>query len=189
MRGDGGGSLFMEQAPRCARRARALILARTCFVQDSMCVQSMERELLQAEVFGPLWPKQAKHGRIHVSHALCKQLIDDSFRRTLCSLDLAEGRWYKIPAYIDDHDAAAPLAPLVHTIPRHLAVNDGLVCEFCKLDDDKKKRGEHQVILLDPIAKSRWELPALPFFHGRTNFFLPSWSSSCSSHGCWHCQQ
>lgn len=96
--------------------------------------------------------------------------IDDSCRRTLCFLDLAEDRWYKIPAYNDDHDAATPLAPLVHTIPRHLALNDGLVGEWCVLEDDRKKRGEYQVILLDPIAKSRWELPALPFFHRRTNF-------------------
>ena len=97
-------------------------------------------------------------------------VLKNSFRRTLCFLDLAEDRWYKIPTYNDDHDAATPLAPLLDTDPCHLALNDGLVCELCELDDDTKNREEYQVILLDPIAKSRWELPPLPFFHGSTNF-------------------
>ena len=97
-------------------------------------------------------------------------VLKNSFRRTLCFLDLAEDRWYKIPTYNDDHDAATPLARLVDTEPCHLAGSDGLVCELCELGDNTKYLKDYPVILLDPIAKSRWELPALPLCHDRSYF-------------------
>lgn len=90
--------------------------------------------------------------------------VDDAYRRTLCFLDLAEQRLYTIPA-------ASLLAPLDDTVSRLLAVNDGLVCELCALRDSDE---DYKVVLFDPLARSRWELPAS---HGGPVF-------SCSSPGC-----
>lgn len=87
--------------------------------------------------------------------------VDDGYRRTACFLDLDERRWYSIP--VD----ASLLAPTDESVIRHLAMDDGLICELSALQLSK----EYKLVMFDPIAKTRWELPASTREDGPMFFF------------------
>jgi hypothetical protein len=84
--------------------------------------------------------------------------VDDDYRETMCFLDLEERRWYSIKA--DMCRSLRLLTDMIHwNVPRLMAVDGGLVCEFFV----SSKSSEHKLAMFDPLAPSRCfdqELPA-----------------------------
>jgi hypothetical protein len=84
--------------------------------------------------------------------------VDDAYRRATCFLDLENRRWYSIPV------GASLLAPTDENVPRLLAMADGLVCELSALSSTYE---EYTLVVFDPVAQTRRELPTLPYDDGR----------------------
>lgn len=78
-----------------------------------------------------------------------RQDVDGACWRTTYFLDLDNRRWYAIPIDTSPFDASG------RTL-RHLAVDDGLVCELSSLNWISAM-GELEI--LDPVAKTRRKLP------------------------------
>ena len=76
-------------------------------------------------------------------------LLNGTYRKWTCVLDLEEGRWYKIPV---NGSVVTPS----RNIPRRLAMNDGLICELSQLPDSPVK---YSLVVFDPVANMRWPLP------------------------------
>lgn len=97
--------------------------------------------------------------------------LDDAFRRTLCFLDVAEKRWYTTPADVtslSDESYCGTVQPIRKRkhcpaiVPRLMAVDEGLVCKFSALRYVLLiiPSRDYTLVLYDPVAKSRWGLPA-----------------------------
>jgi hypothetical protein len=113
-------------------------------------------QLVHKASFLELCDRNARNSRgyLFITHHLDDDGIswlDGTYRMMTCFLDLDERRWYSIA--VDD----SVLTPTHGNIARLLSMNDGLICELSQRPGNPQ---QFTLVVFDPVANTRWELPA-----------------------------